>query len=497
MDETAPRTIPGPASSVSSEQGEDMGRDLSTDYLVVGSGAAGMAFTDALLEHSDAEVVLVDRRHAPGGHWNDAYSFCRLHQPSAFYGVDSLPLGQDTIDTVGVNRGGYERATAPEICGYFQRVLDTRFLPTGRVRYMPMSEHVGGGRIVSRLTGEEVGVSVRRGYVDAHHVSPTIPATLPPPFEVAPEATCVPVNALPRLEQPGAGYVIVGGGKTAMDAIIWLLEQGTDPDAITWVKPRETWLTNREFFQPRTKAWSFIEGASYWAKAGAHASSLDDFLARLHEHEVLFQVDEDVTPTMAKAPTINRRELEQLRRVDDVVRLGHVRRIARDEIVLDHGTVATGRDHVHVHCAASGAPRRPLQPVFTEGQITLQSVRWSQPCLSAALTGYLEATRDDLDEKNRLCPPHRYPDRPADLAEMAAHSMKLDMVWSADPDVGEYIDSTRLNPVIGWKDHLDQPRVQAAIERFVTNAEQATANLERLAAVRGPSAAAASMWARR
>ena len=463
-----------------------MGRGLSTDYLVVGSGAAGMAFTDVLLEHSDAEVVLVDRRYAPGGHWNDAYSFCRLHQPSAFYGVDSLPLGLDTIDTVGVNRGGYERASAAEICGYFQQVLDRRFLPTGRVRYMPMSEHVGGGRIVSRITGDEIEVSMRRGYVDAQYVSPTIPARRPPPFEVAPEATCVPVNALAQLEQPGAGYVIVGGGKTAMDAIVWLLEQGTDPDAIRWVKPREAWLTNRDYFQPLTKAWSFIEGVSYWAEAGAQASSLDGFFARLHEHEILLQVDEDVIPTMAKAPTINRRELEQLRRVDDVIRFGHVRRIARDEIVLDHGTVSTSRDHVHVHCAASGIPQRPLRKVFSEDQITLQPIRWSQPGLSAAVTGYLEATRDDLDEKNRLCRPHRYPDRPADLAEMVAHSMKLDLAWSMDPDIQEYIDSTRLNPVVGWKDQLDQPQVQAAIERFATNVEQAIANVELLAAVDQP-----------
>ncbi|MBX9608337.1 MAG: NAD(P)-binding protein [Gammaproteobacteria bacterium] len=68
---------------------------IDTDYLVVGAGAAGMAFTDALLSHCDADVVMVDRRHAPGGHWHDAYPFVRLHQPSATYGVDSRPLGND------------------------------------------------------------------------------------------------------------------------------------------------------------------------------------------------------------------------------------------------------------------------------------------------------------------------------------------------------------------------------------------------------------------
>ena len=48
---------------------------IETDYLVVGAGAAGMALTDALLSHGDASITLVDRRHAPGGHWLDAYPF--------------------------------------------------------------------------------------------------------------------------------------------------------------------------------------------------------------------------------------------------------------------------------------------------------------------------------------------------------------------------------------------------------------------------------------
>src|SRR5215212_3395930 len=61
--------------------------EIETDYLVVGAGASGMAFTDALIGSSEAEVVVVDRRDRPGGHWNDDYSFVRLHQPSAFYGV--------------------------------------------------------------------------------------------------------------------------------------------------------------------------------------------------------------------------------------------------------------------------------------------------------------------------------------------------------------------------------------------------------------------------
>jgi len=65
----------------------------------------GMAFVDTLLTETDATVVMVDRHGKPGGHWNDAYPFVRLHQPSAFYGVNSEKLGNDAIDVTGWNKG--------------------------------------------------------------------------------------------------------------------------------------------------------------------------------------------------------------------------------------------------------------------------------------------------------------------------------------------------------------------------------------------------------
>jgi cation diffusion facilitator CzcD-associated flavoprotein CzcO len=76
-------------------------KHIETDYLVIGSGMAGLAFADTLIDESDAHVTLVDRHGKPGGHWNDAYGFVTLHQPSAFYGVNSMELGNRRIDTAG------------------------------------------------------------------------------------------------------------------------------------------------------------------------------------------------------------------------------------------------------------------------------------------------------------------------------------------------------------------------------------------------------------
>src|ERR1041384_4049405 len=91
--------------SASKSRGDSMTGTLETDYLIIGAGAAAMAFADELLSNSDARIVMVDRRDKPGGHWNDAYPFVRLHQPAAFYGVNSRDLGSLNKDTAGFNKG--------------------------------------------------------------------------------------------------------------------------------------------------------------------------------------------------------------------------------------------------------------------------------------------------------------------------------------------------------------------------------------------------------
>jgi cation diffusion facilitator CzcD-associated flavoprotein CzcO len=133
---------------------------VETDYLVVGAGASGLAFADALVAESEVEVTVVDRRQAPGGHWRHAYPFVRLHTPSACYGVNSLPLGEDRVDQAGENAGYYERATRGEVCEYFARAAE-RLTNTGRVRLLMRHEHLGGGRRVETDQRPEDGEASR------------------------------------------------------------------------------------------------------------------------------------------------------------------------------------------------------------------------------------------------------------------------------------------------------------------------------------------------
>ncbi len=452
---------------------------IEADYLVIGCGATGMAFTDALIADSDARVVMVDRRHAPGGHWNDAYPFVRLHQPSAYYGVNSLPLGNETIDRHGPNQGLYERATGSEICAYYARVMQERLLPSGKVRYFPMCDYIGEHRFVSRLSGDCCEVAVRKKKVDARYLEPFIPATYSPPFDVSPGVRCVPPNELARISEPADGYVIIGAGKTAMDACLWLLETGVAPNDIRWIKPRESWLQNRRFSQGGDLVGTLLEGISLQVEAAAQATSVADLFDRLRAAAQLLSVDETVAPTMYKAATASTGEMEQLRRIGHVHR-GRVRCLERDRIVLNEETIATSPRHLHVHCAAPGLNPAPGIPIFTADRITPQPIRIGLIPFNAALVGFLEASGRDDAEKNRLCPPNRLPDVPLDWVRGMLIGMTADYLWSKERDVSDWLERARLNPSRGLRQRRDDPQVQQASKRFADNARPALAKLRSL-----------------
>src|SRR4051794_24078388 len=442
----------------------------------------GMAFTDALIDHADVHVTLVDRRHAAGGHWLDAYPFVQLHQASVFYGVASTVLGGAAVQLSGPEAGLQERARQSEIRAYYDDILHRRFLGSGRVAFLGGSEYHAEGSshlVTSRVSGETVEVDVRRRVVDATYLSPTIPATTPPPFKVADDVQVVPINELARLTAAPRSYVIVGAGKTATDAIVWLLGNGVAPDRIVWVRPRDPWMLNRAVVQPDPVVALGL--AADTMAAAASAESLDDLFLRLEAAGVMLRIDTDVVPTMAKTPTLAAWELDLLRTIENVVRLGHIKRVTRREIVLDDGSVPLPPRSLVVHCAASAFQYPPMVPIWGADKIRLQIIRAGFPCFNAALAGYVEATRDDDRERNRLCPPNALPDDQTSWARMQALGTAAARTFGAEPDIADWANRCALNPARVDPSRREDPDVKAAAARVSAFAADGLARLGALA----------------
>lgn len=454
---------------------------IEADYLVVGAGAMGMAFTDTLITESDARVVIVDRAHAPGGHWTTAYPFVRLHQPSAYYGVNSRPLGNNTIDAVGWNQGLNELAPVGEICAYFDAVMQQQFLPTGRVEYFPMSEYLGDGRFRT-LSGAEHQVTVSRRIVDATYLRAVVPSMRPTPYPVAPGIDCIAPNDLPKFTGKDR-YVIVGAGKTAMDVCLWLLRNGVDPGQLTWIKPRDAWLIDRATLQPGpTFIKQFRDSYGITLEAIGRATSIQDLFDRLEKAGTLLRLDPAVRPTMYRCATVSQPEFDQLRRIEDVVRMGHVQRIDSTEIVFDGGSVPCSASALYVDCTADGAPQRPAKPVFDGDHLTLQAVRGCQQVFSAAFTAHVELAYDGDEVKNELCTPIPHPDSDLDWMRLTHSDLRNFQRWLDDVELTDWLSSARLNLLADLLPPLShKPRVRdRVVSMFRSKLNIASEQLEKL-----------------
>jgi len=459
-----------------------MNTKLEADYLIIGSGAVGMAFADTLLTETDSTIIIVDRLDKPGGHWNFAYPFVKLHQPSAFYGVNSLELSKGRVDKVGLNKGLNDLATGPEILAYYSEVMQHYFLPSGRVFYYPLCEYEGSGIFRSVLTEARFEVKVNKKTVDATYLKTEIPATHTPNFKVAQGVKFMPLNQLPEICSKPSGYVVIGGGKTALDACLWLLEHHVDPDSITWIRPRDSWLLNRENFQLDEAHFNdFLNDQAVQFESLAASETIGELFERLEKGGSLVRIDTNVQPTMYRCATVSPEELKQLRRIKNVVRKGRVREISPDRITLEQGTLETKAGHVHIDCSASGISYPELKPVFDGDTITPQTVRSCQPVFSAAFIAFMEATYEDEALKNELCTVIPIPSRDVDWIVMMAIRMKNQHNWNSRQEIFEWLQRSRLEGGFAGK-RASVPKKnkaqQALLERIRKSIEPAIAKLQ-------------------
>jgi len=380
---------------------------ISTDYLVVGAGAMGLAFADEVINMSNGtgndntEILIVDRRAQPGGHWNDAYDFVRLHQPSFHYGVSSMNLGS----------GNKDLCSKFQLLAYFELALK-KMVATGRVKFLGQCEFKDGN--VRSLLDENVvyEIEVRRKTVDATYLNTSIPSTHPPKYKFEEGVMVVPINHLVKVSQSWEKFVIVGAGKTGIDAILYLLDMNVSADRIIWIMPNDSWLWNREYIYLES-TMEYIKGILDDIQ---EADTLKDLLKKQESRGIFFRLDTTKWPTKYKCATVSPEEFEKLKEVKNIVRQGRVAEITKEKIIFQNGSSfpVDGRS-LYVDCSSDGLAAKPACPIFQGKKIVLQSVSMCQQVFSASAIAALEMRMEDKDDKkNAILEPVPHPEHTND-----------------------------------------------------------------------------------
>jgi len=433
--------------------------NFETDYLIIGAGAVGLAFVDTLLdEDPDCHITIIDKHAAPGGHWHDAYPFVALHQPSATYGVNSMEMCSDRRDMNGHNAGLFPLAKHSEILAYYSKLMNERLIPSGRVDYHPMTEYLSSDGKTHRakgiLSGEEHTIIARRKLVDGTWFKTSVPSTHKPAFDIAPGTRFAIPGDLPGLWKDTSDlpehYVIIGGGKTAMDTAVWLLEAGVAPEKIGWVRPRDSWMFNRKTLQP---AYHAIEDLVQFqidlVEAANMSENGDEMFAELDKRGVMLRIDESVTPEMFHFAVISEGEIALLRQITQVYRQGHVTQIEPGAMHFADAIESLPQDTLFINCTATAVPFDAAlnqQPFFTEGRITLQITQVPLIPYSAALAAFLEANFETDEERNALCPLAPLTDSTATYPYAVMANLMSTAILSANEKVSAWNAKSRLHP---------------------------------------------------
>lgn len=380
------------------------------DYLVIGSGASSIAFVDTLLtELPTAKIVMIDKKQAPGGHWVDAYGYVHLHQPSLLYGVASRQLEGNWLKLlVGkMTLPWKHRASKHEILTHFKQFVDDK-QASGQLTYFPncsydFEQEVEGNvhRFSTNDGKKTYSVEVSEKMVNGILGECIIPSKVPPKFPIDEGISIMTPNQIydshhAKTLERKTHYVVLGAGKTAMDAVVYLQRHANvKTQNISWVISNDVWMLARE---GPGSPWSYSEALL------RHDGDQDKACLELEQTGAFVRLSKDVTPTKFRFPVIGKDELKLLRQIKNLIRRGRVSAIKQDRnrvlvqfednngICIPSTTVA---DTVFIHCTSPGPFNgNATDEVFvTDKQLNLNLLYAPPVSVSMSSIAYLEAAR--------------------------------------------------------------------------------------------------------
>ena len=315
-----------------------------------------------------------------------------------------------------------------QIVHYYEEVLRT-LVATGRVTWLPHTEYGGvtkgsqGGpcqvttvylsstgttaTLTSLLQdGLKTTVRIKRKLVDCTAMETRVPSTQPPNYKVEEGVSFIPINGLTKVERPWKCYTVVGAGKTGLDALLYLLDQGVRSESLRWIVSNDCWYLNRDAI-PREGGFAGPKAC----QAVMEANNLKEIYKNYEQVGLFMRVDNKVEPSKMRAATVSESEMEKIRTIKNVIRKGRIERISGDKIIFMNGEeLSADPATLYVDCSASGTMfTRPLEPIFQDSKLVLQMVQLPAPTNSGAIIAGLELISNDNAWKNNVVEPHGAP----------------------------------------------------------------------------------------
>ena len=182
---------------------------------------------------------------------------------------------------------------------------------------------------------------------------------------------------------------------------------------------------------------------------------------------------------MFHAATVSKLEIEELRRIKNVVRLGHVTAISTTEIKLEKGTLGTTANTLFIDCSASAIIDQGGKPVFDGDLITPQFIRPYQPVFSAALIAHVELNYDCEEDQNRLCGLVPLPNTNVDFIRFTAAALINQYHWSQDEELQKWMAGNRLDGATTLLKSIAKDDIEkwAVVDRIKENSPLAAVKL--------------------
>lgn len=223
------------------------------ELIVVGAGIAGLNALSAASEYlpKNARVLLVDQKAAPGGMWNTAYDYVRLHQPHPMFTVGNMKWDWRKPRDYLAGRDEVQEHLSSALGPIGQKVaLETEFEQTVSSCVEIETAHGSMAEVSFHLNGAPEKSKTVRAKRAIHASGLNYALAQPLSFSSKNVVSIVPQDLRNTLAMhPGAAVIVVGGGKTGMDSVLATL--AADPTRqISLIKGRGTNFINRTKYLP-------------------------------------------------------------------------------------------------------------------------------------------------------------------------------------------------------------------------------------------------------